>query len=817
MFNYYLFILFIFPILSQNDWRHRHSENYIKEPKNINKDYANNNGLIEEQQRITSYSEEREKEENEINEKNGNKPRFYVGGWSECSTSCGPGIRSRQVECMAKKIKLTDYECQGQSRPIQFRHCQLKPCPPVVSHKNSKPSISPSSLLDLTASKPNVYRWKHGRWTVCSASCLGGHQKLPLLCIELSSGKTVPYSKCENETISDGKRPEELIRQCNQQPCPPNWDISDWSVCSHSCGGGLRTRQVRCIQLIARKGPETTLLLPDIQCPGERPGDEEPCGMVDCAPEWSVGNWSECSTNCGFGEQKRSLSCIQRDSFGKIEEKAIEECILATNSEKPIIIKNCSNLVNCPLNIDENKENILNSSPNNLVPFIYSEPFNKEKSAKDQPLADIENEEEEVEEEGEEENIKEEEGEGEVTNKNKYNQQPRKLTLQIGGIANLYEGTSVKVKCPAKNGGNKRKINWTVNGHPLLQSSRLKISQNGALRIFNSRQHDAGIYACYNNENKQLGNVTLKFKPDKENENKTKNNKKKATKKKKLLQRIRNSLYNNGQYSFYERIASATKDPSQIRVEFVVSGWGECEHLNCLEGIQTRQIFCKIFFGNESANLEDLNICENFGAIRPSITKECIDTKCARWEIGKWSECNSSRCVKQWTALQRREIKCVFGNKTEANPMLCSRKTRPKLKRECQNVNCSADWRPSVWGKCSKQCGDGGVQMRLLRCVWRGTKKPAGQSCNQTKRPIAIRACLFKRKLPECGINKNEGEGEEGDGEEEKEKKKKKNNKNLYYLYVCVKIKAVFAIFFVYFRHVTNLKLNYNVATVVEN
>lgn len=31
--------------------------------------------LIEEQQRITSYSEEREEEENEISEKNGNKPR----------------------------------------------------------------------------------------------------------------------------------------------------------------------------------------------------------------------------------------------------------------------------------------------------------------------------------------------------------------------------------------------------------------------------------------------------------------------------------------------------------------------------------------------------------------------------------------------------------------------------------------------------------------------------------------------------------------------------------------------------------------------
>jgi hypothetical protein len=40
---------------------------------------------------------------------------------------------------------------------------------------------------------------------------------------------------------------------------------------------------------------------------------------------------------------------------------------------------------------------------------------------------DIEEEEEEIDEE-------------EVENKNKYFNQPRKLTLQIGGIANLYEG-----------------------------------------------------------------------------------------------------------------------------------------------------------------------------------------------------------------------------------------------------------------------------------------------------------------------------------------------------------------------------------------
>ncbi|VDK86998.1 unnamed protein product, partial [Litomosoides sigmodontis] len=64
--------------------------------------------------------------------------------------------------------------------------------------------------------------------------------------------------------------------------------------------------------------------------------------------------------------------------------------------------------------------------------------------------------------------------------------------------------------------------------------------------------------------------------------------------------------------------------------------------------------------------------------------------------------------------------------------------------------NCTAEWRPSVWGQCSRTCGDGGVQMRLLRCVWRGTRKPAGRSCQSSSRPGAIRACQESGSLPAC-------------------------------------------------------------------
>lgn len=40
--------------------------------------------------------------------------------------------------------------------------------------------------------------------------------------------------------------------------------------------------------------------------------------------------------------------------------------------------------------------------------------------------------------------------------------------------------------------------------------------------------------------------------------------------------------------------------------------------------------------------------------------------------------------------------------------------------------------------------------MRLLRCVWRGTRKPAGRNCQSSLRPAAIRACQHGSNLPAC-------------------------------------------------------------------
>lgn len=51
---------------------------------------------------------------------------------------------------------------------------------------------------------------------------------------------------CTQET-----KPEARIRTCNDRPCPPRWNYTDFSPCSKTCGIGIRERGVSPIFRIA--------------------------------------------------------------------------------------------------------------------------------------------------------------------------------------------------------------------------------------------------------------------------------------------------------------------------------------------------------------------------------------------------------------------------------------------------------------------------------------------------------------------------------------------------------------------------------------
>ncbi|XP_019747909.1 A disintegrin and metalloproteinase with thrombospondin motifs 6 isoform X4 [Hippocampus comes] len=149
------------------------------------------------------------------------------------------------------------------------------------------------------------FSWYHLPWSECSATCAGGSQKQEVVCKRLDDNSVVQNSYCD----PDGKPPDKQ-RDCNSEPCPPEWFIGDWSECGKTCDGGLRTRTVLCIRKI---GPAEEETLEDTHCLTHRPIEQEACNNQSCPPKWVTLDWSECTPKCGPGFKHRIALCKSSD------------------------------------------------------------------------------------------------------------------------------------------------------------------------------------------------------------------------------------------------------------------------------------------------------------------------------------------------------------------------------------------------------------------------------------------------------------------------------------------------------------------------
>jgi len=106
-----------------------------------------------------------------------------------------------------------------------------------------------------------------------------------VLCIREEDKKIVsPYLCSRND------QPEVLTQTCNDQPCPPRWNVSDFQPCSQSCGIGLQMREVNCIHEVTEGN---TAIVPNNMCPQPTPTDRKQCNMIDCPTEWRTSEWSK--------------------------------------------------------------------------------------------------------------------------------------------------------------------------------------------------------------------------------------------------------------------------------------------------------------------------------------------------------------------------------------------------------------------------------------------------------------------------------------------------------------------------------------------
>jgi hypothetical protein len=378
--------------------------------------------------------------------------RFVPDEWGPCSVTCGEGIRKRQVHCkifleFSRTIaKLTDKQCSG-PKPIEREKCFMEPCSAERIGMDIKDDPYRSDIKVAGGSPGKSYSWKEQGYTHCSETCLGGVQELIVNCVRDDTLKVAAPYLCPIEL-----KPEVLMRTCNDHPCPPRWNYSDFSACSQSCGIGIQTREVNCIHEVTQGG-RNTVIVPSNMCPQPSPPDRQYCNVLDCPVRWKVSDWSRCNKPCGGGEKTRKVECKQVMAQNHTVDRSPELC----PSPKPPDRKPC-NTKSCIVESDKPHIDISNSS------FIQHD-FKK-----------------------------------------------KKIALKVGGAATVFFGTTIKIKCPVKR-FNRTKIQWVKDKNVLPKSKKYKTSKKGALRVQNLTLRDSGRYTCLAGRSSASIQISVRPKP----------------------------------------------------------------------------------------------------------------------------------------------------------------------------------------------------------------------------------------------------------------------------------------------------------------
>ncbi|KAG5880043.1 Protein madd-4, partial [Gonioctena quinquepunctata] len=689
---------------------------------------------------------------------------FIPDEWGHCSVTCGEGVRKREVHCkifleFSRTIaKLPDKQCTG-PKPIEIESCHMEPCSSERIGVDIKddPYSSRSDIRVAPGSPGKSYSWREQGFTHCSATCLGGIQELIVNCVRDDTQKVTSPYMCPIEL-----KPEIRIQTCNDHPCPPRWNYSEFSACSQSCGIGIQTREVNCIHEVTQGGGNT-VIVPNNMCPQPPPPDRQYCNVLDCPVRWHLHEWSRCSKSCGGGTKTRRVECKQVMAQNHTVDRIPTMC----PSPKPSESKPC-NTKSCVVESDKPHIDVSNST------FIQ------------------------------------------------HDSKKKKISLKVGGAATVFLGTTIKIKCPVKR-FNRTKIQWMKEKNFLPKTKKFKTSKKGALRVSNLSLRDSGVYTLVNfptsEEIQKHGYKTDKidlisdinsnrdgepiYSDDHSHEQRPERGRKRPTSRPKLFTPTLPSLRLDSSYkddkfqstldqnnvqlwpfqtfsnSRGHRMIDFPSDHQSQEVFFanppadevdipenstdsseedhiVVLGKGKKENLvfewktgswsKCSEtcggaGLQMRKMHCIVRLFNASQPVDDI-LCSDAGLETPKAKRKCGFDQCPEWTSHEWSPCEESKCFAWHKALQRRIVRCEIGGNLTLDPSKCDFQQKPVDRQECRSERCIGKWKVGRWSECDTTCEKRGLKYRIIQCVWYGTKKAAGSACKDIPRPPVTKECV---------------------------------------------------------------------------
>uniref|UniRef100_A0AAR5PUC8 Ig-like domain-containing protein n=1 Tax=Dendroctonus ponderosae TaxID=77166 RepID=A0AAR5PUC8_DENPD len=737
---------------------------------------------------------------------------FIPEEWGPCSVTCGEGVRRREVFCkifleFSRTIaKLPDKQCSG-IKPFEFEKCYREPCTEERIGVDIKDD--PTNIKVGIGSPAKSYSWKELGFTPCSASCLGGVQELIVHCVRDDNQKVTSPYMCPIEL-----KPEAIVRACNEHSCPPRWSHGEFTECSHSCGLGIQTREVTCIHELTQGG-SNTVVVPNSRCPPPSPPDRQYCNVLDCPIRWRVYQWSKCSKSCGGGEKTRQVECKQImaqnhtvdrpatmcPSPKPLDKKPCNTKSCVIESDKPqISIANSTFIqhdpkknrvtvkvggaatlftgttvkVKCPVKrFDRSK--IQWQKDNAFLPQNKKFKSSKKGALRVQNLsmrdtglytcvagkssASI--------------MISVRSKPGEFPTSEEIQRQS-KMDIVAGikppkaeGIGNFYpddqsheqrpDGTKNHYKFftptsssssltldgyildsqTTEDSGNKRQdkiSNLPSSSSELLNTSNYGDSRSSASRVMpnfmsliSKIQELWPFQSLKFDSQASRGHRMVTFPISSEQIPATE-------------QPISTTISDE-----INEVVLGRGTKENLVFEWKLSEWTDCSETCGGSGIQVRTARCTIKL-HDKIQSADNNLCEDAGIKIPSTMRKCGFDECPQWSASDWISCERAKCFAFHKAIQRRTVSCQIAGNLTVDSDQCVFKEKPTQSQECYNPKCVGRWKVGSWSQCNAKCGKQGEKYRTFHCVWYRTKKSAGDACKNVPRPPTRKSC----KGPPC-------------------------------------------------------------------
>ncbi|XP_034555658.1 papilin b, proteoglycan-like sulfated glycoprotein [Notolabrus celidotus] len=175
---------------------------------------------------------------------------YKTGVYGECSAACGGGMQYRSLECWVQD--------RSNPRVVEESYC--------ITQRLQRPQSQQACNMQACAAEYSV-----SSYSVCSVTCGEGQQTREVFCVG-SRGERLSESAC-----SGAARPASA-RACRRPACHTHitWHVTDYGLCTRSCGGGVRERRVDCFDTDLNPYPEARCGV------ASRPVSVESCNSQAC-------------------------------------------------------------------------------------------------------------------------------------------------------------------------------------------------------------------------------------------------------------------------------------------------------------------------------------------------------------------------------------------------------------------------------------------------------------------------------------------------------------------------------------------------------